>query len=231
MIIPTYESHRNRVFVVWPRSGQTEGVIPTGIDRRGIGVLSDGHACVDMCQGAVPALLPFLVAQRGYSCGAASALVLAATVASSIVQPLFGLASDRHSMPWLMPAGLLLAGVGLAVAGLVHPYGLTFAAITLSGLGVAAYHPEASRYANYVSGRRRATGMSLFSVGGNAGFALGPLVVTPLLLVAGPPGTAGLLLPLAVAALVSPRELGRLRGFRPAPAGGSGEAAAPNRWG
>ena len=143
-----------------------------------------------MCQGAVPALLPFLVAQRGYSYGAASALVLAATVASSIVQPLFGLASDRHSMPWLMPAGLLLAGVGLAVAGLVHPYGLTFAAITLSGLGVAAYHPEASRYANYVSGRRRATGMSLFSVGGNAGFALGPLVVTPLLLLLGPPGTA-----------------------------------------
>src|SRR5436305_3508742 len=170
-------------------------MVPSGIDRRGIGVLSAGHACVDMCQGAVPALLPFLVAQRGYSYGAASALVLAATVASSIVQPLFGLASDRRSMPWLMPAGLLVAGIGLAVAGLVHPYGLTFAAITLSGLGVAAYHPEASPYANYVSGRRRATGMSLFSVGGNAGFALGPLVVTPLLLVARPPGPAGRLPP------------------------------------
>ena len=197
-------------------------MVPSGIDRRGIGVLSAGHACVDMCQGAVPALLPFLVVQRGYSYGAASALVLAATVASSIVQPLFGLASDRRSMPWLMPAGLLVAGIGLAVAGLVHPYGLTFAAITLSGLGVAAYHPEASRHA---------TGMSLFSVGGNTGFALGPLLVTPLLLLAGPPGTAGLLLPLAVAAFLFTRELARLRGFRPAPAGGSGEAAAPNRWG
>src|SRR5207247_187315 len=88
--------------------------------------------------------------------------------------------SDRHSLPWLMPAGLLLAGAGLAAAGLVHPYGLTFAAITVSGLGVAAYHPEASRYANYVSGRRHATGMSLFSVGGNAGFALGRLPFVPL---------------------------------------------------
>ena len=206
-------------------------MVPSGIDRRGIGVLSAGHACVDMCQGAVPALLPFLVAQRGYSYGAASALVLAATVASSIVQPLFGLASDRHSMPWLMPAGLLLAGVGLAVAGLVHPYGLTFAAITLSGLGVAAYHPEASRYANYVSGRRRATGMSLFSVGGNTGFALGPLVVTPLLLLLGPPGTAGLLLPLAVAAFAFTRELGRLHGFRPTGARGSHDPGARNHWG
>ena len=206
-------------------------MIPSGIDRRGIGVLSAGHACVDMCQGAVPALLPFLVAQRGYSYGAASALVLAATVASSIVQPLFGLASDRRSLPWLMPAGLLLAGAGLAAAGLVHPYGLTFAAITVSGLGVAAYHPEASRYANYVSGRRHATGMSLFSVGGNAGFALGPLLVTPLLLLAGPPGTAGLLIPLTLAAFLFVRELGRLHGFRPAASGGSRDPAAPDRWG
>jgi FSR family fosmidomycin resistance protein-like MFS transporter len=206
-------------------------VVPSGIDRRGIGFLSAGHACVDMCQGAVPALLPFLIAQRGYSYGAASALVLAATVASSIVQPLFGLASDRHSMPWLMPAGLLLAGVGLAVAGLVHPYGLTFAAITASGLGVAAYHPEASRYANYVSGPRHATGMSLFSVGGNAGFALGPLLVTPLLLVVGPPGTVGLLVPPALAALVFTRELGRLRGFRPTGARGSHDPDARNQWG
>ncbi len=39
---------------------------PAGrIDRRGIGVLAAGHACADLCQGAVPALLPFLVVERG----------------------------------------------------------------------------------------------------------------------------------------------------------------------
>src|SRR5436190_2197544 len=230
-MLSAYQCDRNKLFVVSPDLAHTGWVVPSSIDRRGIGVLSAGHACVDMCQGAVPALLPFLVAQRGYSYGAASALVLAATVASSIVQPLFGLASDRHSMPWLMPAGLLLAGLGLAAAGLVHPYGLTFAAITVSGLGVAAYHPEASRYANYVSGHRHATGMSLFSVGGNAGFALGPLLVTPLLLLAGPPGTVGLLLPLALAAILFTRELARLHGFRPAPIRGSHAPGARNQWG
>ena len=47
-----------------------------------------------------------------------------------------------------------------------------------SGLGVAAYHPEGSKFASYVSGDRRASGMSLFSVGGNIGFALGPLVAS-----------------------------------------------------
>jgi len=105
----------------------------------------------------------------------------------------------------------------------------------VSGLGVAAFHPEASRYANYVSGARRATGMSLFSVGGNAGFALGPVVVTPLVLLLGLPGVlvAGLL-PVLMALAVW-RELPRLRGFRPAPAGVTASdadpGAVPDQWG
>jgi FSR family fosmidomycin resistance protein-like MFS transporter len=127
--------------------------------------------------------------------------VLAATVASSIVQPLFGLASDRHSMPWLMPAGLLVAGAGLAVAGLVHPYGLTFAAITVSGLGVAAYHPEGAKYAAYASGGRRASAMSAYSVGGNFGYALGPLAAGALVASLGLRG--GLLLVVPCAALAA----------------------------
>jgi MFS transporter, FSR family, fosmidomycin resistance protein len=37
------------------------------IDRRTLAILGAGHLCVDLCQGAVPALLPFLAAERGYS--------------------------------------------------------------------------------------------------------------------------------------------------------------------
>jgi FSR family fosmidomycin resistance protein-like MFS transporter len=50
--------------------------------------------------------------------------------------------------------------------------------VLVSGIGVAAYHPEGSKFASYVSGRRRASGMSLFSVGGNIGFAIGPLLAS-----------------------------------------------------
>src|SRR4051812_26147245 len=150
------------------------------LDRRAMAVLSLGHLCVDLCQGALPALLPFLIAAHHWSYGQASALVLAATVSSSIVQPLFGHLSDGRSLPWLLPGGVALAGAGIALAGVADSYGLTFAVVVASGLGVAAYHPEASRFANYVAGERRATAMSFFSVGGNAGFALGPVLVTPL---------------------------------------------------
>jgi FSR family fosmidomycin resistance protein-like MFS transporter len=179
-----------------------------------MGVLSLGHMFTDIAQGSIPALLPFLIAKDHLSYAAASALVLAATISSSIIQPLFGHVSDRLSLPWLMPLGPALGGLGVALAGVAPTYPLTFAAIVVSGLGVAAFHPEGSRFANYVSGARRASGMSLFSVGGNVGFALGPVVVTPLLIAFGLHGTVFLLIPTWLVAAVLIHELPRLKAFR-----------------
>jgi FSR family fosmidomycin resistance protein-like MFS transporter len=195
--------------------------------------LSGGHLTADLCQGALPALLPFLISHRGYSYGAASALVLAATVSSSVIQPLFGHLSDRHSMPWLMPVGLLLGGVGIGLVGVMPSYPLTFAVIVVSGLGVAAFHPEASRFANYVSGARRATGMSFFSVGGNLGFALGPAVVTPLVLILGLHGTPLVALVPGAMALFVASQLAHLESFRPTPAAArtGSQASTPDAWG
>jgi FSR family fosmidomycin resistance protein-like MFS transporter len=188
-------------------------------------VVSCGHAFTDTCQGAVPALLPFLIAAHGWSYAAASALILAGTVSSSVVQPVFGLWADKRSMAVLMPAGILLAGVGVSLAAVAQSYALTFALVTLSGLGVAAFHPEGSRYANYLSGSRRATGMSLFSVGGNAGFAMGPALTTPLVALLGLSGALLLIVPVGLVALLLALELPRLKSFRPAPAGASAGAA------
>jgi MFS transporter, FSR family, fosmidomycin resistance protein len=187
-----------------------------GVDRRGMGVLALGHMMVDACQGAVPALLPFLVAQRGYSYAAASGLILAATLSSSIVQPFFGHFSDRRSLAWLLALGPVVAAAGIAVVGVTHTYGLTFLAVVVSGIGVAAYHPEASRFANYVSGVKRASGMSLFSLGGNVGVALGPILVTPLVLAFGLEGTLVMAVPGVVVALVLLANLRHLVAFRPA---------------
>ena len=69
--------------------------------------MSLGHACVDVYQGAVAALVPFFVAERAYSYAAASGVVLAASLLSSVVQPLFGALTDRRPMPWLLPLSAL----------------------------------------------------------------------------------------------------------------------------
>ena len=204
-----------------------------GVDRRAMGVLSSGHLFTDLNQGAVAALLPFLISERGLSLAAAGALVFAATVSSSLVQPLFGVFSDRAPIPALMPLGVLLAGVGMALAGVAPSYPLIFASVVVSGVGVAAFHPEAARFANYVSGARRARGMSFFSVGGNAGFALGPLVATPLVLAFGLPGTLFLALPAALMAGVMFAETPRMLRLAPEEASsGTREVdASQERWG
>ena len=183
----------------------------SGLDRRGLAVLASGHACADMAQGAIPALLPFLIDQRGISYGAAGALVLITSVGSSAIQPLFGLGSDRLSLPWLMPLGVLLAGLGIALVGITSSYPATAAAVALSGLGVASFHPEGARFANQVSGDRRGQGMSFFSLGGNAGFALGPILVTPIVLILGLHGTLLLAVIPTIVAVVLARDLGRLQ--------------------
>jgi FSR family fosmidomycin resistance protein-like MFS transporter len=203
------------------------------VDRRAMSVLSAGHLFTDLNQGAVAALLPFLVAERGLSLAAAGTLVLAATVSSSVVQPLFGTFSDNRPLPALMSLGVLFAGIGMALVGVVPSYPLTLLCIVLSGIGVAAFHPEAARFANYVSGARRARGMSFFSVGGNAGFALGPALATPLVLAFGLPGTLFLALPAAVMAAVIFSEMPRMLGFCPEEDenGGVEPAEAPEQWG
>ncbi|GHD33853.1 MFS transporter [Streptomyces violarus] len=122
------------------------------------------------------ALVPYFVAERAYSYAAASGVVLAASLLSSLVQPLFGVLTDRWAMPWLLPLSALTAGAGVALSGVTGSYALTLAVVAVSGVGVAAYHPEAARVARAVA-RGRHTGMSWFSFGGNAGFALAPLLV------------------------------------------------------
>jgi FSR family fosmidomycin resistance protein-like MFS transporter len=156
--------------------------------------MSVTHAVDDLYQGAVPALIPFLVAERHYSYAAASGITLAATLLSSVAQPAFGMLTDRRQLGWLVPAGVTLAGLGVGLAGLSASYALTWLVIAASGLGVAAYHPAASRDARLAAGGS-ARGMSWFALGGNIGFALGPLVATPILVAGGTAATPVLALP------------------------------------
>ena len=195
-------------------SMSAHGPTSSGVDRRAMATLSAGHLFTDVSQGSIPALLPFLIARDHLNYASASALILAATISSSVIQPLFGHFSDRRSLAWLMPVGPALAGLGVALVGIAPSYPLTFAAVVLSGIGVASFHPEGSRFANYVSGARRSSGMSLFSVGGNVGFALGPVLITPLVLAFGLSGTLLVIVPTWLMAAVLAFELPRLRTFR-----------------
>jgi FSR family fosmidomycin resistance protein-like MFS transporter len=68
------------------------------------------------------------------------------------------------------------------------------------GVGVAAWHPEGYKTATGVAGERKATALGWFSLGGNVGIALGPLVITALVTTLGIAGTLGMLAPSVVMA-------------------------------
>lgn len=169
--------------------------------RRLLLLLSGTHVADDLYQGVVPAVLPFFIIERGFSYAAVSGLVLAATLTSSVLQPVFGYLADRRPMTWVISGGLALGGIGAGLSGLFDSYALVWLCVALSGVGVAAYHPEAARAARAASGDS-ATGMSIFAVGGNLGFALAPLIVTPLIAAFALQATVFLAIPGLVMALV-----------------------------
>ncbi|MCJ7662845.1 MAG: MFS transporter [Desulfobacterales bacterium] len=139
-------------------------------------ILSLGHLVVDIYQGALPATLPFIKDKLGLSYALTGLILMTANVASSILQPVFGYFSDKKVMPALLPMGLLAAGIGFSLIMLPAHFSLVLFLVVISGLGVASYHPEGYKTAHFFTGERSATGMSIFSVGGNLGFSLGPIL-------------------------------------------------------
>jgi len=194
------------------------------LDKRAMAALSAGHGATDFANGALPALLPFLVDRFDLSYTLAAVVILASAASSSLIQPLFGAWSDRRGAIWLLPGGVALAGIGTALAAAAPAYWLVLLLVVVSGLGVAAYHPEGSKFAAYASGRKRASGMSLFSIGGNLGYGLGPTATTPLVLAFGLTGGLLLALPVLAVAVLLLLAMPFLSGF--APEGGSAAAAS-----
>jgi MFS transporter, FSR family, fosmidomycin resistance protein len=140
-------------------------------------LLSLGHMVTDINQGGLPILLPFLKDAFGLSYAAAGALIMTSNLTSSIVQPVFGYFTDRWGAIWLLPTGVLMACFGFSLVGFSPNYPFLLIAVLMSGLGVAAYHPEGFKTARFFTGDKKATGMAVFAVGGSLGFSVAPMFV------------------------------------------------------
>ena len=169
-----------------------------------------GHLCCDINSGALPADLPYLMVQKGISYSAAAGLTFALSSLGSLIQPVFGNMADKHSRPWMMSVGIILAGCGVSMLGFLDSYWTMFLAVMLTGIGGALFHPDGGRMANYVAGEKKGRGLSNFSVGGNLGGAIGPMLVVFGITTFGMHGTAILAIPsvlMGVFLLMQSREL------------------------
>lgn len=197
-------------------------VLPSALRdaRRGSRLLAYSHVTVDFSQGAIAALVPFLVLERSWSYAAAAGIVLAFSLVSSVVQPVFGLLGDTWQMRWLIPVSVLLAGAGIAAIGVFDSFWVVALVAAVSGIGVAAFHPAAASRAREISGGDHVM-MSWFSLGGNIGFALAPLAVAASVGVLGLGGSPLLLIP-ALTGVLAVALIGRAH----APSASAGKKAA-----
>ena len=196
-------------------------------------LMSLGHFCSDINQGALSAVLPFLIAAHGYSYATAASLVMISNLVGSAVQPLIGYLSDKRSTTWAIPAGVLMAGSGIALTGFTSSFFGLCIAVVISGTGVSLFHPQAVKLVNYASdANNKARSIGIFSFGGSLGFSLGPLLVSTAILAVGMHGTAVFLALALVSSTIffsqykSMSELGAGRSR----AGSGGGAAGADDW-
>jgi FSR family fosmidomycin resistance protein-like MFS transporter len=116
-----------------------------------------------------------------------------------VIQPLFGYATDRKPFPILLSLGCIVSGIGIALVPFSPSFAWLVAFVMFTGLGTAAFHPEGFKATACIASVKRATGMSLFSVGGNLGFAIGAPAAIFLVSRHGLHGASWLLLPAAAA--------------------------------
>jgi FSR family fosmidomycin resistance protein-like MFS transporter len=159
------------------------------LNKKALVILSVAHLVTDVNQGALPALLPFFKEAMNLSYTTSGAILLATSLTSSIIQPVFGHLSDRRPFGGFLPLAPFIACLGLSLTGLVSNYPLLLICVMVSGIGIASFHPEGFKTAYYFTGDKKATGMSIFAVGGNFGIAIGPVLTLTLVTTFGLKGT------------------------------------------
>jgi FSR family fosmidomycin resistance protein-like MFS transporter len=152
-------------------------------------ILTLSHLSMDLTGTALPAMMPFFKNTLHLSYTAVGTVIMVSHLTSSVIQPLFGYLSDRMEIKRLLPLSVILTYLGFSFVGLAPSFPILLILVTISGMGIAVYHPEGMKIVHYLTGSRKAVGMSFFQVGGNLGLALGPLLVTYALELANLPGT------------------------------------------
>ncbi len=145
--------------------------------NRPVALLSAGHFINDAYPGYLAPLLPLLMQKIGFSLTLAGTLVSIQAVASSLLQPLFGMLSDRLRRPWLVIFGPLLTALFFCAIGLVSSWSHLALLIVCGGLGTAAFHPQAASLTGQYGGERKGLSMSTFVTAGSAGHSLGPIII------------------------------------------------------
>jgi FSR family fosmidomycin resistance protein-like MFS transporter len=139
--------------------------------------VSAGHFLNDTMQSVLTSIYPLVKGPLALDFLHIGIITLVFQLTASVLQPLIGIYTDRHPQPFSLPFGMASTFLGMLVLALAGGFYTMLLAATLIGIGSSVFHPEASRVARLASGGRFGFAQSVFQVGGNAGQAIGPLLV------------------------------------------------------
>lgn len=167
-----------------------------------VGGAAFAHLLNDMIQAMLPSIFPMLKQSFSLSFGQIGIIALIYQVTASLLQPWIGLYTDKHPKPYLLPSGMGMTFIGIALLATASSYEMLLVAAAVVGVGSATFHPEASRIARLASGGRFGTAQSTFQVGGNTGSAIGPLLTAAIVIPHGQPAVAWFMVVALVAIFV-----------------------------
>src|SRR4029450_4321818 len=122
-------------------------------------------------------LLPLIKVKLGLSAAQIFWLAPLYGISSSLMQPGYGIISDRYFRRFFGVFGPIITGIFVSMIGLAPSYGVLIVLLVAGGIGIGSFHPQAAAMAVAASGNRRRMGMAVFSASGTVGYAIGPIAI------------------------------------------------------
>ena len=160
-------------------------MIEAGYKKGKVILLALGHLSTDIYPGFLAPIIPLLMKKFDFSITMAAMLGSTLAFSSSLMQPLFGYLSDKMKKVYFLVLGPIVAAFFMSFIDMPNNYYMLLLFLFLSGLGVAAFHPQAAALTNIKSGNKKSAGMGLFVLGGSFGVALGALLISAIVSIGG----------------------------------------------
>ncbi|HKQ79596.1 MAG TPA: MFS transporter, partial [Blastocatellia bacterium] len=147
-----------------------------------IALLSTAHLALDSYSSFLFQLLPVMATKLHMTPAQAGLVPPMLTISASLMQPVYGVISDRYLKRSMVVFGPLIAAVFLSCLGMANSLSGLIALVIIGGVGVGMFHPQGAALVSRATsadgmGKRQGMVMSVFSSSGTVGYALGPLLV------------------------------------------------------
>jgi MFS family permease len=159
-----------KAFIVAASAGRGGIVTEGGLSQQGkvtVALLSTAHFVTDSYSSFLIPLLPLLTLRLHLTPTQAGLLIPTMMITTSLMQPVYGMISDRYLKRSMAVFGPLVAAIFFSLIGLADTLPLLVTCIVIGGIGIGSFHPQSAALVSASSLNRRGSTMSIFLIGGD----------------------------------------------------------------